>query len=137
MNIPKLNREEMIKLGTQKDNNKKEQVPIYQKQNLTIEEAAEYSNIGINRLSILMKRPDCDFVLYVGNTTIFALFDNLMDNIFMTLYFPNFITLFMVELISAIICLISFIKKGINKTNRIVNIVSFVIIQTIFVLILT
>lgn len=81
MNIPKLNREEMIKLGTQKNNNKKEQVPIYQKQNLTIEEAAEYSNIGINRLSILMKRPDCDFVLYVGNKRLIKrkLFDNFIE----------------------------------------------------------
>ena len=42
-------------------------VPIYQKQNLTINEAAEYSNIGINRLDMLMKQPSCNFVLHVGN----------------------------------------------------------------------
>ena len=43
----------------------KEKVPIYQKQNLTLEEAAEYSNIGINRLTMLIKEPTCNFVLYV------------------------------------------------------------------------
>ena len=45
----------------------KEQVPIYKKQNLTLTEAAEYSNIGINRLDMLIKKPDCNFVLHVGN----------------------------------------------------------------------
>ena len=45
----------------------KETVPIYHKQNLTLEEAAEYSNIGINRLTMLIKRPNCNFVLHVGN----------------------------------------------------------------------
>lgn len=76
-------------------------------------------------------------ILYVGNTTIFALFDNLMDGIFITLYFPNFITLFLVELLSAIICLITFLKKGITKTSKVINVTSFAIIQTIFILILT
>ncbi len=46
---------------------KKETVPIYQKQNLTLNEAAEYSNIGINRLDMLIKKPNCNFVLHVGN----------------------------------------------------------------------
>ena len=45
----------------------KETVPIYRKQNLTIEEAAEYSNIGINRLGLLLKEPNCPFLLMVGN----------------------------------------------------------------------
>ena len=45
----------------------KETVPIYQKQNLTLNEAAEYSNIGINRLDMLIKKPECNFVLHVGN----------------------------------------------------------------------
>ena len=42
------------------------QVPIYQKQNLTIEEAAEYSNIGQNKLRELTADERCNFVLYVG-----------------------------------------------------------------------
>ena len=41
-------------------------VPISEKYALTIEEAAEYSNIGQNRISELLKAPRCSFVLYVG-----------------------------------------------------------------------
>ena len=41
-------------------------VPICEKAALTIEEAAEYSNLGQNRLSELLKQPRCTFVLYVG-----------------------------------------------------------------------
>ena len=42
-------------------------VPICDKVALTIEEAAEYSNIGQNRIRELLKQPRCSFVLYVGN----------------------------------------------------------------------
>lgn len=42
-------------------------VAIPQKLTLTIREAAEYSNIGINKRSLLLKQPNCPFVLYVGN----------------------------------------------------------------------
>lgn len=61
----------------------KEKVPIYQKQNLTLEEAAEYSNIGINRLTLLIKEPTCNFVLYVGNKRLIKrkLFDEFIENI--------------------------------------------------------
>lgn len=61
----------------------KEKVPIYQKQNLTLEEAAEYSNIGINRLTMLIKVPTCNFVLYVGNKRLIKrkLFDEFIENI--------------------------------------------------------
>ena len=41
-------------------------VPIWEKTKLTIEEAAEYSNIGICKLNELAKDPRCPFVLYVG-----------------------------------------------------------------------
>ncbi len=41
-------------------------VPIWEKVNLTIVEASKYSNIGQNKLSELMKAPKCPFVLYVG-----------------------------------------------------------------------
>ena len=33
---------------------------------LTIWEAAEYSNIGINKIDSLLRTPNCPFVLYVG-----------------------------------------------------------------------
>ena len=46
--------------------NQKVNVPIYEKAALTSEEAAEYSNIGQNRLIALLKEPRCTFVLYVG-----------------------------------------------------------------------
>lgn len=45
---------------------KVKEVPIKDKINLTIEEAAAYSNIGINRIDEMAKRPDCPFVLYIG-----------------------------------------------------------------------
>ncbi len=42
------------------------EVPIKDKLNLTIEEAAAYSNIGINRIDEMAKDPKCPFVLHVG-----------------------------------------------------------------------
>ena len=43
-----------------------EKVPIHLKVTLTIREAAEYSNIGINKIDQLLRQPNCPFVLYVG-----------------------------------------------------------------------
>ena len=43
------------------------EVPIWEKIMLTKEEAAAYSHIGINKLDELLKKPNCPFVLYVGN----------------------------------------------------------------------
>lgn len=43
-----------------------EKVPIKDKLNLTIEEAAAYSNIGINRIREISDKPNCSFVLYIG-----------------------------------------------------------------------
>ena len=45
----------------------KEEVPINLKLNLTLKEAAEYSNIGINRLAMMVSEPNCSFALFVGN----------------------------------------------------------------------
>lgn len=42
-------------------------VPIYKKVALTIPEAAEFSNIGQNKIAELLKVPNCPFVLYVGS----------------------------------------------------------------------
>ncbi len=44
----------------------KEKVPIPQKLTLTIREAAEYSNIGINKIDHMLRTPGCTFVLFVG-----------------------------------------------------------------------
>ncbi len=43
------------------------EVPIYQKSALTIEEAAAYSNIGMNKIRQLTNERTCPFVLFVGN----------------------------------------------------------------------
>lgn len=64
---------EMINIDDYKDSTlakleeqKKQTVPIEAKVALTIKEAAEYSNIGINKLESLLRMPRCPFVLYVG-----------------------------------------------------------------------
>ena len=41
-------------------------VPIWEKVTLTIDEAAEYSNIGVNKLREITNNPRCQFVMYVG-----------------------------------------------------------------------
>lgn len=42
------------------------EVPIWEKTNLTVEEYAAYSGIGINRIKELSNEDDCPFVLWVG-----------------------------------------------------------------------
>lgn len=49
-----------------KEQAKIQTVPVQEKIALTIKEAAEYSNIGINKLESLLRSPRCPFVLYVG-----------------------------------------------------------------------
>lgn len=44
----------------------KKEVPIWEKSNLTLEEAAAYSGIGINKLRKLSDDENCQFVLWVG-----------------------------------------------------------------------
>lgn len=44
----------------------KYEVPIWEKANLTIEEAAAYFGIGQNRLRAMTEDENCKFVLYVG-----------------------------------------------------------------------
>ena len=48
------------------ENNKIERVPIHLKMTLTSKEAAEYSNIGINKIDSMLRAPKCPFVLFVG-----------------------------------------------------------------------
>ena len=42
------------------------EVPIWEKSNLTLEEAAAYSGIGINKLRLLTDDWDCEFILWLG-----------------------------------------------------------------------
>ena len=41
-------------------------VPIWHKSNLTLEEAAAYSGIGINKLRTISDDERCPFVLWIG-----------------------------------------------------------------------
>lgn len=45
----------------------KREVPIWKKSNLTLEEAAAYSGIGICKLRELSNEKDCPFVLFNGS----------------------------------------------------------------------
>lgn len=42
------------------------EIPIWEKSNLTLEEATAYSGIGINKLRKLTNDDKCEFVLWVG-----------------------------------------------------------------------
>ena len=44
----------------------KNEVPIWEKVNLTVEEYAAYSGIGINKIKEISKEDNCPFVLWVG-----------------------------------------------------------------------
>ncbi len=42
-------------------------VPVWEKTNLTLEEASAYSGIGINKLREISNENSCPFVLWVGS----------------------------------------------------------------------
>ena len=44
----------------------KDEIPIWKKSNLTLEEASEYFNIGTNKLREMTESEKCPFVLWVG-----------------------------------------------------------------------
>lgn len=48
------------------DNAYVKDVPLNQKLNLTVYEAAAYSGIGIVKIREMMRRPDCPFILKAG-----------------------------------------------------------------------
>ena len=64
--------------------NKPIEIPIYQKQNLTIEEAAVYSNIGRNKLMEITDDEKCLFVLWVGGKRLIKrkLFDEFIEKVY-------------------------------------------------------
>jgi len=59
----------------------KPDIPIWEKTNLTLEEAAAYSGIGINKLRELTNGEECRFVLWVGNKRLIKrkLFDSYVE----------------------------------------------------------
>lgn len=62
----------------------KKTVPIWHKSNLTLEEAAAYSNIGLNKLREITDDEDCNFVLWVGNKRLIK--RKLFDKFLLTTY---------------------------------------------------
>jgi excisionase family DNA binding protein len=60
------------------------EVPIWEKSNLSLEEAAAYSGIGINKLRDLTSDKNCCFVLWVGNRRLIKrrLFDKYIEQEF-------------------------------------------------------
>ena len=42
-------------------------IPVWEKKNLTVEEAAALFNIGANKIRELSNEKNCNFVLWVGN----------------------------------------------------------------------
>ena len=59
-------------------------IPIWEKSNLTLEEAAAYSNIGVNKLREITNCENCDFVLWVGNKRLIKrrLLEQFLDNMY-------------------------------------------------------
>lgn len=56
-------------------------VPVWEKANLTLEEAAAYSGIGINKLREITNDENCSFVLWVGSKRLIKrrLFDKYIE----------------------------------------------------------
>lgn len=61
----------------------KYEVPVWEKSNLTLKEAAAYSGIGINKLRELSNERGCNFVLFVGSKRLIKrrLFDAYIERI--------------------------------------------------------
>lgn len=47
------------------------EIPVWEKSNLTVEEAAAYTGIGVNKLRALSDDENCPFVLWNGNRRLF------------------------------------------------------------------
>lgn len=58
-------------------------VPIWEKTALTLEEAAAYSNIGVNKLREITNDKNCNFVFFVGTKRLIKrrLFDDYIDQV--------------------------------------------------------
>lgn len=67
-------KKELLKRGGKMSDGSKEKqnykVPLWNKLNLSIEEASIYSNIGTGKLYEMTEKPDCPFVLWVGSRRI-------------------------------------------------------------------
>ena len=59
-------------------------IPIWEKSNLSLEEAAAYSGIGVNKLRDMTNTESCKFVLWVGNKRLIKrrLFDQYIEQVY-------------------------------------------------------
>ena len=51
--------------------NKTREVPIWERALLTINEASDYTGIGVNRLRLIAAKPHSDLILWVGSKKMF------------------------------------------------------------------
>lgn len=60
------------------------EIPLWEKSNLTLEEASAYSGIGINKLRELSNDKNCPFVLWVGSRRLIKrkLFDSYIEKMY-------------------------------------------------------
>ncbi len=60
------------------------EVPIWEKSNLTIEEAAAYFGIGTTKLREISNSEDCTFVIWVGSKRLIKrkMFDKYLEKVF-------------------------------------------------------
>ncbi len=60
------------------------EIPLWEKSNLTLEEASAYSGIGINKLRELSNDNKCPFVLWVGSKRLIKrkLFDAYIEKMY-------------------------------------------------------
>ncbi len=94
-------------------------------------------NIKINKwifISIWMLL--CFILLICYNSIFYNLIDNLFNNIFMALYFPNLTIYVIILLVSNIFFIYSILSKKIAKSYKIINILNSLIIDMLLVLII-
>lgn len=60
------------------------EIPLWEKSNLTLEEASAYSGIGINKLREISNGKNCPFVLWVGSKRLIKrkLFDSYIEKMY-------------------------------------------------------
>lgn len=60
------------------------EIPIWEKHNLTLDEAAAYYNIGVNKLRELTNEDNCKYVLWIGNRRLIKrkVFEKYLEGVF-------------------------------------------------------
>ena len=76
-----LNTQEKIYLLIERGVRHEKEVPIWEKSNLTLEEASAYFGIGINKLRDMTNDRNCKYVIWCGNKRLIKrkLFDEYLE----------------------------------------------------------